>query len=133
MFAQAYIKYVRVSPKKIKALGSCLVGLPPQDALDRLSLLRDKKAHILSQAIRSAMLNATNNAKLGTSSLRLKSVEVLKGPFFKRWQPVSRGMAHQIKKRTAHIRVTVEETPKKIETQVKTKINQAQKKEVGKK
>ena len=63
------------------------------------------------------MSNATNNLKLNSKDLRIKTIEILKGPFYKRWQPVSRGMAHQIKKRTTHIKVILEEkqkTPEKI-------------------
>lgn len=109
MEAVAYIKYLRMSPKKIKGLGETVVGLDPSEAIERLLIAGNKGGRILARVVKSALANATNNLKLDASSLRIKSVEILKGPFFKRWQPVSRGMAHQIKKRTAHIKVVLEE------------------------
>lgn len=113
MKAIAYIKYLRISPKKMKPFGKEIVGLPPQEAIDKLLIFADKSAKILAKVVKSAFANATNNLKLNPSQLRVKSVEILKGPFFKRWQPVSRGMAHQIKKRTAHIKVVIEEISSK--------------------
>lgn len=109
MESVAYIKYLRISPKKIKSLGGTVVGLDPSEAIERLLIVGSKGSRILAQVVKSALANATNNFKLDTSSLRVKSVEVLKGPFLKRWQPVSRGIAHQIKKRMTHIKVVLEE------------------------
>lgn len=106
------IKYLRVSPKKIRELGSSIIGLNPQEAIDRLLLRGDKRARLMAQAVKSAKSNAVNNLKQNISYLRIKKVEVMKGPFFKRWQPVSRGMAHQIKKRTSHIKIELEEIMK---------------------
>lgn len=105
----AYIKYLRISPKKMKPLGEAVLGLSPSEAVDRLLIDGRKGAKILVDAIKSAYANAKNNFKLDPINLRIKTVEILKGPFLKRWQPVSRGMAHQIKKRTTHIKVVLEE------------------------
>lgn len=105
----ASAKYLRISPKKVRELAHAVVGLPPKQALDRLILLGTKRSRLLAGIIKSAVSNATNNSKLDSVSLRIKTIQVGKGPFFKRYQPVSRGMAHQIKKRTSHIKVILEE------------------------
>ena len=114
----AQIKYLKMSPKKLKALGKIVVGLTSQDALDKLAFQSNKGARLLLQAIKSAQADAVNNLKLDVSSLKVKTVEILKGPAMKRWQPVSRGMAHSIKKRMAHIKVVLEskasQTAKKL-------------------
>lgn len=116
MEAVSYIKHLRLSPKKLKTIAHEVVGLPPNEAMSRLFFLGRKSGKLLAGAIKSAMANATNNLKLEKETLRIKAIEVLKGPFFKRWQAVSRGMAHQIKKRTTHVKVTLEEVkpPKKL-------------------
>lgn len=115
----AQIKYLRTSPKKLKALGNIVVGLKPTDAIDRLLLVSGKGAKLLLSAIKSAQANAKNNLKLDESLLTIKTVEVGKGPIMKRWQPVSRGMAHQIKKRMTHLKVVLtqksDEPVKKLE------------------
>jgi large subunit ribosomal protein L22 len=108
MEVQTYIKYNRVSPKKVKQLAHALKGLKIQVAIDRMSFLTDKASRLLLKAIKSVQANAVHNFKLPVESLKIKVIETGKGPFLKRWNPVSRGMAHSIKKRTSHIRVIVE-------------------------
>ncbi len=100
-----------------------LVGLSPVDAINRLTLQRGKGEKLLLSAIKSALANATNNLKLDPKGLKIKTIEVLKGPFMKRWQPVSRGIAHQIKKRMSHLKVTI----------IKTTIEKNQKLDISKK
>lgn len=121
----AEIKYLHISPKKMKALGRIVVGLAPADAIDRLLLASGKGTKLLLQAIKTAQADAQNNLKLDISSLKIKTVMVLKGPAMKRWQPVARGMAHQIKKRMSHLKVVLTQkegsTVKKLEMPKKEK------------
>lgn len=114
MEASAYIKYLRISPKKIRELTKLTVGLTPQEACERLNFSSNKASRLLSAVINSARANAVNNLKMNEDNLVIKSVRTEKGPFFKRWRAVSRGMAHQIKKRTSHLKVTVIEKKKPI-------------------
>lgn len=109
MKAEATFKYLRISPKKIRELAQTIVGLNTNDAIDRMSIGYEKSARFLSLAIKSVMSNAINNMKMDPQTLRIKTVEILKGPHFKRFQPVSRGMVHQIKKRTTHLRIVLED------------------------
>lgn len=118
----AEIKYLHISPKKMKALGRIVVGLAPADAIDRLLLASGKGTKLLLQAIKTAQADAQNNLKLDISSLKIKTVMVLKGPTMKRWQPVARGMAHSIKKRMTHLKVTLEETKKTLDEKKDLKI-----------
>ncbi|OIO14312.1 50S ribosomal protein L22 [Candidatus Gottesmanbacteria bacterium CG11_big_fil_rev_8_21_14_0_20_37_11] len=112
MKSTASIKYLRISSKKIKTLGKMVVGLPPQEAIDRLVFSGTKAGRILSKVIQSAYSNSVNNLRMNTAKLKIKSVMVNKGPMFKRWNPVSRGIAHSIKKRTSHIKIQIEEVDK---------------------
>lgn len=105
----SYIKYLRISDKKLKAIAQSLVRLSPEEAINRLLFLKKKGAKLLIKILKTAESDALNNFKLNKENLRIKSIQVLKGPFFKRWQPVSRGMAHSIKKRTSHVKVILEE------------------------
>ena len=112
MESKAYIKYNRVSAKKLKPFSKNIVGLTPQDAIDRLTIFGNKTAQILASAIKSALSNAKTGKNMDPMRLKIKTVEVNKGPMFKRFQPVSRGIAHPIKKHTAHIKVVIEERVK---------------------
>lgn len=105
----ANTKYVRTSPKKLREIAKAVVGLAPQIAIDRLTLLGSKGGRLIAQTIKSAHANAKQTAAVDAAVVRITRIEIGKGPFFKRFQPVSRGMAHEIKKRTAHIKVILEE------------------------
>ena len=102
-------KYLRISPKKLRDYREHLVGLSPDQAIERLAFVPSKSAIVLSSVIKSALSNAKNNAKLDSHRLKIKTVEIYKGPFLKRFRAVGRGMAHQIKKRMSHVKVTLAE------------------------
>ena len=110
-------KYLRISPKKIRELARLTVGLSPDIASTKLLFIGGKAPKLLSSVIKSAKANAVNNMKLNPGNLVIKEVVSSKGPFFKRWQPVSRGSAHAIQKRTTHLKVIVaEKNPTKLAT-----------------
>src|SRR3989344_9176263 len=96
-----YIKYLRISPKKVKELAKMTRKLSPQEAINKLLFNSNKASRILVSIIKTALANATKNLKFDEAKLRIKTIETGKGPSFKRWNPVSRGMAHSIKKRTS--------------------------------
>ncbi|OGG15065.1 50S ribosomal protein L22 [Candidatus Gottesmanbacteria bacterium RIFCSPHIGHO2_01_FULL_39_10] len=102
-------RYIRISPKKAKFLANTVKKMNPQDAVERLSAGHQKGYTLFAKAIKSALSDSVNNYKLDKNTLIFKSLEVGKGPHFKRWQPVARGMAHQIKKRTTHLKIVLEE------------------------
>ena len=104
----AQSKYLRISPRKVALLASALRGLTPGEALRKLAFISKNAALPLSKTIKSALANATGNAGLKQSDLKIKAIEVTPGPTFKRWQPISRGRAHPYKKRTTHIKVILE-------------------------
>lgn len=83
-------------------------GLSPQVALERLKFLGKSGAGPMIKALKSALANAQNNAKLKAEDLKIKKLEILPGPSFKRWRPVSRGRAHPYKRKTSHIRIVLE-------------------------
>lgn len=126
MQASSLQKYLRISPKKIRELARLTVGLTPDIAANKLELMGGKASKLLSAVIKSAKSNAVNNLKLSPDNLIIKEVMTLKGPFLKRWQPVARGTAHQLKKRTAHLKVTVAEKvikPKEIKKEASVKLD----------
>lgn len=107
-------KYLRISVRKVKGLARAICGMNAKSALEKLTFGGNKASRILSKALKSALSNAKNNNKLDASSMIVKNIHILKGPAFKRWQPVSRGMAHPIKKRTTHIKIILTEAKKEV-------------------
>jgi large subunit ribosomal protein L22 len=107
MQTQAVIKYQRISPKKMKYIAREATGKSAEYTAERLLLMGNKAAKALSKAIFSALANMKNKGQTDISAVKIQSVSVNKGPILKRWNPVSRGMAHSIKKRTSHIKVVL--------------------------
>lgn len=109
MLVKAEQKYIRMSPRKIKLVVDAIRGLSPHEALDQLRFMRKRAAEPVRKTIQQALANAVNNRSIARENLRFLSIEVKKGPTFKRWRAVSRGRAHPIMKRTSHIKVSLEE------------------------
>lgn len=108
MEVTAIAKYIRISPKKIRPLANHVSKLKLDEALHALSSSNKKGETFLKEVIESAVSNAKNNFKIDKSDLYIKKIEINQSPFFKRWRAVSRGTAHQYKKRTSQISVVLE-------------------------
>ena len=106
-----WAKYIRVSPRKLQLLVRSVSGMSPATAVDYLTLLNKSSALPLAKAIKSALSNAAlkNVAK---ESLQIDQIHVLAGSAMKRFRAVSRGRAHEYKKRMSHIKIVLKETEK---------------------
>lgn len=109
MEVKAEAKFIRMSPRKARLVADSIKQFSPAVALEQLRFINKAAASPLAKVIASALANAANK-KLKTENLKFKKIEVLEGPRMKRWRPVSRGMVHQYKKRTSHIKVILEES-----------------------
>lgn len=118
MIIKAEQKYVRTSPRKLRLVANAVRKLSPALALVYLERINKRATLPLAKTIKQALANAKNNAGVDQNSLKIKELAINQGPVYKRAQPVSRGMAHPIAKRTSHIRVILEA---KEETKVGTK------------
>ncbi|MFZ5365687.1 MAG: 50S ribosomal protein L22 [Patescibacteria group bacterium] len=111
-------RYTRISPRKLRLVADSIRGMNSKQALVLLSQA-GKRGEWLSKTLKQAIANAQNNFSLKNEDLKIKKIEVSEGPIYKRFQPVSRGQAHPIKKRTSHIKVILEaeaEKKKMLET-----------------
>lgn len=78
-----------------------------KDALDTLRFMPKKGADIMYKVVASAVANATHNDNQSPEELTIASVSVSQGIVYKRINPVSRGRAHRILKRTSHVDLTL--------------------------
>ena len=114
---------IRISAEKVRLLVDQVKKMQPARSMVLLNLVHKSSAKPLIKVIGSAIANAKNNFGLDEQTLAFKSILVGKGPMFKRFQPVSRGRAHAILKRTSHITVILEgEQRKKVATAENTEI-----------
>ncbi len=125
MEVKAVEKYIRISPKKARLVADIVRGQNAKKALVTLRFTQKKAAKIIYKAVKSAVANAENNFNIESEKLVIKSISVDGGPSLKRIQPVSKGMAHAILKRTSHITVIVSDEqindPKSSTKKVKEK------------
>ncbi|MFM8578275.1 MAG: 50S ribosomal protein L22 [Planctomycetaceae bacterium] len=101
-------KYARISARKVRALADLVRGKHADDALDILRFQPQRGARLLEKVIRSALGNAEHDQAAGIDDLIVSDARVDEGPTFKRIRPRARGMAFGIKRRTAHIRVSLD-------------------------
>ncbi|MGM9521926.1 MAG: 50S ribosomal protein L22 [Oscillospiraceae bacterium] len=109
MEAKAQVKYARISPRKVKIVCDLIRGKDVATA--RAILMNTPKAasEIMVKVLKSAVANAENNFGMDPSSLYVSETYANPGPILKRIQPVSKGRAYRINKRTSHITIVVKE------------------------
>ncbi len=120
---KAIARTIRITPKKANLIAGMVRTKPVDEALKILKYLPKKAGVIIHKVIHSAAHNAVHNLKQDITTLFVKEIIVNKGPTLKRSVSVSRGRAHPILKRTAHITVLlgISEQPVKAETSTEVK------------
>lgn len=109
MEAEAKLKYLRMSPKKVALVADSLRGKRAMEAEKILKVMPKKAAHYLLKLLMSAVANAQVKDSVKKEDLVVKEIRVDGGPVLKRGQPVSRGVWHPILKRTSHISIKLVE------------------------
>ena len=74
-----------------------------KNALETLQFMPKKGADIIYKVLASAVANATHNDNQSLAELTISSVSVTQWLVYRRINPVSRGRAHRILKRTSHV------------------------------
>ncbi len=109
MQANASLRMLRVAPRKARLVADLIRGKNVAEAEAILRYTNRRTAQPLLKLLQSAKANAVNNHDMFEDSLYVAAVSVDEGPIFKRWLPRARGRADMLRKRTSHIRITLEE------------------------
>ncbi len=104
----AHARYVRISPYKVRVVLDVIRGLSVNEALAVLEATPKAGSEIISKLIKSATANAEHNQGLSRADLKIAEIYADGGPILKRVQPVSKGRAYRINKRTSHITVILD-------------------------
>lgn len=107
-YATAYQKYIHEAPRKLRLIVDAIRGKQVDASLEMLQFTPNRAARSVRKLLVQAKANAISGAGLTEKGLKVSGVVVEEGPRIKRWQPVSRGMAHSIVRRTSHVKITVE-------------------------
>lgn len=110
MQTKSSVKYVRMSPLKVRRVLDQIRGKKALEAQTMLNFLPHASARVLEKILRSAIANAENNHQVPAAKLWVREAFVDQGPTLKRFQPHAQGRAFPIKKRTSHITIVVSDT-----------------------
>lgn len=101
----AQAKYIRISPTKVRVVLDVVRGLSVNEALAVLAAVPKAASEPVKKVIESAVANAEHNQGLSRADLYVEEIYADGGPILKRMNPVSKGRAYRINKRTSHITV----------------------------
>lgn len=109
--SRAVVKYLRISPRKVRLVTQAISRKPVPIALDILTSLKKKAARLVEKGLKSAVSNAKLKG-LQESRLLVSQIKADGGPTIKRFMSRSMGRADQILKRTTHLSILLEEGKK---------------------
>lgn len=108
--AHAVVRYVRITPRKMRAVASALRGKSVDQAMSILTYTPRKAARILRKALMSACSNAEvkTKGKIDIDQLVVR-VRVDKAPTAKRFRSRAFGRATRVEKKSSHVWVELGE------------------------
>lgn len=109
MEAKAHLKYLRVSPRKVKILCDLIRGKDVKTASAYLMQTPKAASEPVLKLLRSAIANAENNNSMDAEKLYVSTAVANPGPVLKRGMPRAQGRYNRILKRTTHITIGVSE------------------------
>ncbi len=109
MEAKAYLKYARISPRKVKIVLDLIRGKDVGVAMGILKNTPKSASEYLIKLLKSAIANAEHNFNMDVSRLYVSECFVCPGPTLKRIMPRAKGSADRILKRTSHVTLAVKE------------------------
>jgi large subunit ribosomal protein L22 len=104
---KAIHRFADMSARKVRPFATLIRGRRADEALEVLRFLHNKSARLLEQVIKSALGNAEYGGARNIDDLVVIESRVDGGPIMKRIMPRARGTAYPIKRRLAHIHITL--------------------------
>ena len=111
MEARAYLKYARISPRKVQIVLDLIRNKPVNEAMAILKYTPKAACEPLSKLLASAVANGVNDPakNMDKDSMYVAECFVCPGPTLKRIRPRAQGRAYRIEKRQCHITVVLDE------------------------
>ena len=109
MEARAYLRYVRIAPRKVQIVLDLNRNQPVDKAMAILKYTPKAACEPLAKLLKSAIANAENNHSMNKDDLYVSECFVCPGPTLKRIRPRAQGRAFRVFKRTSHITLVLKE------------------------
>jgi large subunit ribosomal protein L22 len=109
---KAHHKFADMSSRKLRAFAQLIRGRMADEAIELLKYLPNKGARLFEAVVKSAIGNAEHlkdekGLSFDPDDLYVSESRVDGGPIMRRIMPRARGTAYPIKRRYAHIHVTL--------------------------
>lgn len=98
-----------MSPRKVRLVAGLIRGMDVGVALRQLQFVNKAATRPVRKLLESAIANAVHNFNLVPEQLFVKAITVDGGSALKRYRPRAMGRAADIKKRSSHISITLDE------------------------
>ena len=109
---KAVAKHIRIAPSKVRIVLDTIRGKSYNEAVAILKNIQNTSAEAVLKVVESAASNAESWLGYNKADLYVAETYADCGPTLKRFQPVSKGRAHSILKRTCHITVIMDSSVK---------------------
>ena len=109
MEAKAYLKYARISPRKVQIVLDLIRGKDAGVAMAINKNTPKAASEHLMKLLDRTVADAENNFQMNRENLYVSECFVTPGPTLKRIMPRGKGSADRILKRTSHITLAVKE------------------------
>ena len=113
--AQAILRNLRVSPRKLNLVAGLIRNKPASTAVATLTFSKRRIAQQVKKVLESAIANAENNHQLDVDRLIVTRAEVGKSIVMKRFMARGRGKSSRIEKWFSHLKIVVAEQEMDIE------------------
>jgi large subunit ribosomal protein L22 len=122
MQVNAKLRYLRMSPKKVRLVVNVIRSLKVEEAINQLNFIYKAASKPVLKLLNSAISNAENNFSLKRNNLFIKEIRVDEAGRLKRWQPRAHGRATPIHKKLSHVIIVLDElVPTKAKVKAKAK------------
>lgn len=109
MHVTAHLRYLRMSPRKVRLVTDLVKGMDVSEADAQLAHRSRAAVAPLRKLLHSAIANAEHNFKLQAGNLFVQEITVNQGPTLKRFRARAFGRAATIRKRSSHVTVVLGE------------------------
>ena len=109
MEAKAYLRNVRIAPRKVQIVLDLISGKDTDTAMAILRHTPKAACEHLEKLLKSAIANADHNFNMDVNNLYVAECFVCPGPIMKRIRPRAQGRAFRVFKRTSHVTLVLKE------------------------
>lgn len=109
MAFEAKLKYLRISPRKVRLVADLVRGKKADEAQAILGFTVKRACLPVLKLLNSALANAKDVAQKDGSTLFISKITVDEGPTLKRILPRAKGKADRMMKRLSHVTLVLDE------------------------